>query len=42
MVGVIVQQPLAGGVDAAQLLGQLEGAFGLGPVGKEAAGLLAQ
>jgi hypothetical protein len=28
-----------GGVDAAQLLGELEGAFGLGPVGQEAAGL---
>jgi hypothetical protein len=31
-----------GGVDAAQLLGELEGAFGLGPVGQEAAGLPAQ
>jgi hypothetical protein len=31
-----------GGVDAAQLLGQGEGAFGLGPVGEEAAGLPAQ
>jgi hypothetical protein len=31
-----------GGVHAAQLLGELEGAFGLGAVGKEAAGLPAQ
>jgi hypothetical protein len=31
-----------GGVDAAELLGELEGAFGLGAVGKEAAGLPAQ
>jgi hypothetical protein len=31
-----------GGVDAAQLLGELEGAFGLGAVGEEAAGLPAQ
>ena len=31
-----------GGVDASQPLGQREGAFGLGPVGKEAAGLPAR
>jgi hypothetical protein len=31
-----------GGVDAAELLGQRNGAFGLGPVGEEAAGLPAQ
>jgi hypothetical protein len=31
---------LGGGVDAAELLGQGEGALGLGPVGKEPAGLL--
>jgi hypothetical protein len=31
-----------GGVDAAELLGELEGAFGFGPVGEEAAGLPAQ
>jgi hypothetical protein len=31
-----------GRVDTAQLLGELVGAFGLGPVGKEAAGLPAQ
>jgi len=30
---------LSGGVDAAQLLGQGLGAFGLGAVGEEAAGL---
>jgi hypothetical protein len=30
---------LGGGVDAAELFGELEGAFGLGPVGQEAAGL---
>jgi hypothetical protein len=30
---------LGGGVDAAELLGQLEGALGFGPVGQEAAGL---
>jgi hypothetical protein len=33
---------LGGGVDAAQLRGELEGAFGFGPVGEEAAGLPAQ
>jgi hypothetical protein len=33
---------LGGGVDAAQLLGQGEGAFGLGAVGQESAGLPAQ
>jgi len=31
-----------GGVDAAELFGQGEGAFGLGPVSEEAAGLPAQ
>jgi hypothetical protein len=31
-----------GGVDAAELFGELEGAFGLGAVGQEAAGLPAQ
>jgi hypothetical protein len=31
-----------GGVDAAEFLGQREGALGLGPVGEEAAGLPAQ
>jgi hypothetical protein len=31
-----------GGVDAAELFGELEGAFGLGPVGEEPAGLPAQ
>jgi len=31
-----------GGVDAAELLGQGEGAFGFGPIGEEAAGLPAQ
>jgi hypothetical protein len=31
-----------GGVDAAQPLGELEGAFGFGPVGEEAAGLPAR
>jgi hypothetical protein len=35
-------QRLSGGVDAAELLGQGEGALGLGPVGQEAAGLPAQ
>jgi hypothetical protein len=30
---------LGGGVDAAELFGELEGAFGFGPVGPEAAGL---
>jgi hypothetical protein len=30
---------LSGSVDTAELLGQLEGAFGFGPVGEEAAGL---
>jgi hypothetical protein len=35
-------QLLGGGVDAAQLLGELEGAFGFAPVGEEAAGLPAQ
>jgi hypothetical protein len=34
-------QLLGGGVDAAQLLGQREGPFGLGPVDQEAAGLSA-
>src|SRR5215211_5438980 len=33
---------LCGGVDAAELLGELKGAFGFGPVGEEAAGLAAQ
>src|SRR5215218_5434225 len=33
---------LGGGVDAAELLGELKGAFGFGPVGEEAAGLAAQ
>jgi hypothetical protein len=33
---------LGGGVDAAELLGQLEGAFGFGAIGEEAAGLPAQ
>jgi hypothetical protein len=33
---------LGGGVDAAQQLGEGEGAFGFGPVGEEAAGLPAQ
>jgi hypothetical protein len=32
-------QLLGGGVDAAELLGELEGAFGLGAVDQEAAGL---
>jgi hypothetical protein len=31
-----------GGIDAAEPFGELEGAFGLGPVGQEAAGLPAQ
>ena len=35
-------QLLGGGVDAAQLFGQRVGAFSLGPVGEEAAGLPAQ
>jgi hypothetical protein len=35
-------QLLGGRVDATQLFGQGEGAFGLGPIGKEAAGLPAQ
>jgi hypothetical protein len=35
-------QLLGGGIDAAESLGQGEGAFGLGPVGQEAAGLPAQ
>ena len=35
-------QLLRGGIDAAQPLGQREGALGLGPVGEEAAGLPAQ
>jgi hypothetical protein len=33
---------LRGGVDTAELLGELEGAFGFGPVGEEAAWLPAQ
>jgi hypothetical protein len=33
---------LGGGVDAAQLFGELEGPFGLAAVGEEAAGLPAQ
>jgi hypothetical protein len=33
---------LGGGVDAAELLGQGEGAFGFGAVGQEPAGLPAQ
>ena len=32
----------SGGIDAAELFGQGEGAFGLGPVSEEAAGLPAQ
>jgi hypothetical protein len=35
-------QLIRGGVDAAQSLGELEGAFGFGPVGEEAAGLPVQ
>jgi hypothetical protein len=35
-------QLLNGGIDAAELLGELEGAFGFGAVGEEAAGLPAQ
>ena len=35
-------QLLSSGIDAAELLGQLEGAFGLAAVGQEAAGLPAQ
>jgi hypothetical protein len=35
-------QLLGGGIDAAELLGQGEGAFGLGPVGQKPAGLPAQ
>jgi hypothetical protein len=35
-------QLLGGGVDAAEVFGELEGAFGLGPVGQELAGLPAQ
>jgi len=37
--GQVVPSSLRGGVGAAQPLGQREGAFGLGPVGEEAAGL---
>jgi hypothetical protein len=33
---------VGGGVDAAEVFGELEGAFGLGPVGQELAGLPAQ
>jgi hypothetical protein len=32
-------QLLSGGVDAAELFGELEGTFGFGPVGEEPAGL---
>jgi hypothetical protein len=35
-------QLLGGGVDAAQAFGELEGAFGFGAVGEEAAGLPAR
>ena len=37
--GQVVPSSVGGGVDAAQLLGELEGAFGLAAVGQEAAGL---
>jgi hypothetical protein len=40
--GRVVPEFRCGGVDAAQPLGELEGAFGLGPVGQEPAGLPAQ
>jgi hypothetical protein len=33
---------LSSGIDAAEQFGELEGAFGLGPVGQEPAGLPAQ
>ena len=37
--GQVVAQLLSGGVDAAELLGELESALGLGLVGQEGAGL---
>ena len=40
--GQVVAQLLSGGVDAAELLGEGEGTFGLSPVWREAAGLPAQ